>query len=32
MAQAKTLTQSELDQVLRYISNRKYVERIAPCS
>ena len=27
MAQAKTLTQSELDQVLRYISNRKYAER-----
>ncbi len=27
MAQAKTLTQSELDQVLRYISTRKYAER-----
>lgn len=27
MAQAKTLTQAELDQVLRYISTRKYAER-----
>lgn len=27
MAQAKTLTQAELDQVLRYISTRKYPER-----
>ena len=27
MAQAKTLTQAELDQVLRYASTRKYPER-----
>lgn len=27
MAQAKTLTSAELDQVLRYISTRKYAER-----
>lgn len=27
MAQAKTLTQSELDQVLRFISTRKFAER-----
>ena len=27
MAQAKTLTQAELDQVLRYVSTRKFPER-----
>jgi len=27
MAQAKTLTQAELDQVLRYVSTRRYPER-----
>ena len=27
MAQAKTLTQAELDQVLRYVSTKKYPER-----
>ena len=27
MAQAKTLTQSELDQVLRYVSTKRYAKR-----
>ena len=27
MAQAKTLTQDELEQVLNYVSTRKYAER-----
>jgi len=27
MAQAKTLTQAELDQVLRFVSTKKYAQR-----